>query len=228
MSTDRTLPTNARAGHADDLVARLTAELRPVRPVRMVRMFLWFLFGEIAAAALATRAVGVRPDIGERLAEPAFLLLVAALVLAAAGSASAAVRTALPGRYISRSAERWLLASPLVLAAVALVLMPWEGEWAGWGMFLTGCWKCTAVTAASAAAPWLVAVLVLRRLAPLVALRVAMFAGFSAFFIGALVTQLHCPMGSGMHLAFAHFLPVALLSAVVCGATAAVLRRRYR
>ncbi|RMF21060.1 MAG: DUF1109 family protein [Deltaproteobacteria bacterium] len=146
--------------------------------------------------------------------------------MAAAGCASAAVRAAMPGRYITRAAEGWLLASPLLLAGAVLLLSPWDGAWHGWGMFLTGCWKCTAVTAASAAAPWLVAVFVLRRLAPLVALRVAMFAGFSAFFIGALVTQLHCPMSSAMHLAFAHFLPVALLSAVACGLTAAVLRPR--
>ncbi len=223
--TSETTTTTGDGGATRELVERLVADLRPVRPVRLARVFGWFLLGEVCAAAAVAWMMGLRPDIGQRLAEPAFVAMLAALALAGAGCAAAAVHAALPGRYVRRSAEFWLLASPLLLAALVLLVRPWPEHWQGWRVFLTGCWKCTAATAASAALPWLVAVVVLRRLAPLIALRVALFAGFSAFLIGALVTQLHCPMVSNMHLAFAHLLPVMLLSAAACGITAALLKR---
>ncbi len=209
---------------AAKVIEELSRDLQPVRRIQMSRAFALLLLFEVLAAAIGIWAFGVRPDIQERLGEPGFLLLVAFLAVAAAASAWAALRAAIPGLEIGRVKEVLLLLSPVVLSAVMLFTESAEAHWNDWTTFFTGCWKCTVLTAVSAATPWLVAVVLLRRFAPLVALRVAMFAGFSAFFVGGFVTQLHCPLSSGVHLAFAHFLPIALLSAVACGATAALLR----
>ncbi len=55
-----------------------------------------------------------------------------------------------------------------------------------------------------------------------------MFAGLSAFLAGALITELHCPEGSSYHLAFGHYLPISVLSALACIAAAVILRSRVR
>jgi hypothetical protein len=55
-------------------------------------------------------------------------------------------------------------------------------------------------------------------------LRVGVFAGLSAFLVGAAVVQLHCGSNDAYHLAFGHFLPVAVLAIVTGTAVSAYLR----
>jgi hypothetical protein len=117
---------------------------------------------------------------------------------------------------------------PIALAGLVLILNPFSATWPGLASAATGCLHCAGLTAAAAAVPWLVVLAVVSRLAPLNELRIGMFAGLSAFLVGAIVTELHCPANSGYHLAFGHYLPVVLFSALACVAAAAVIRIRPR
>jgi hypothetical protein len=210
------------------LVEALASNLEPVRPVSLARHFVACLgLGAVVVAAAAS-LLGVREDLAERLSEPVFLAVVGVLALSSAWCASVAVRLSVPGRYVSRPASWLLLATPMLLAVFVVVARPWGGTWPGWGPLLTGCVQCMGVTAISAAAPWLVVLVTVGRLAPLDVLRVGMFTGFSAFLLGALVTELACMNGSGYHLALGHYLPVVLLSALSSVIAAAALRARLR
>jgi hypothetical protein len=115
-----------------------------------------------------------------------------------------------------------------LLVALILGVAPWGGNWAGWRHVIGGCWTCMAVTAASAAVPWIATVMLVSRLAPLREVRVGLFAGLSAFLLGALVAELHCPNGNSYHLALGHFLPISVFAALTTYTAALLLRHRMR
>lgn len=222
------MPPSADDRTRDGLIESLVGDLEPVRPVRPGRVFLAFLAIESLVVAGASYSLGVRTDFLARLADPVYLGVVAVLAVAAAWCASIAIRLSVPGRDVSGRTGALLLATPLLLATAVVLVQPWGGAWPGWHALMTGCLQCIGVTAVSAAVPWIVTMVVLSRLAPLNELRVGLFAGVSAFLVGALVTEVHCAMGSGYHLAVGHYLPVALLAALTCALAAAILRLRLR
>jgi hypothetical protein len=121
-----------------------------------------------------------------------------------------------------------LFVAPIALMTMVLVASPWGGRWPGWGSIADGCMVCVAITAASAAIPWIATVMLVSRLAPLREVRVGLFAGLSAFLLGSLVSQLHCPNGDSYHLATGHFLPVSVFSVLTTYTAAVLLRSRTR
>jgi hypothetical protein len=207
------------------VVDRLVGELVPVNPVRLGRVFALCVVVQLAVAALALVAYGIRGDLAQRLAEPTFLLIVLPLALAAPACATIAVRMAVPGHEVRLSTMAALLVLPLVIAGLVLVTAPWGTAGLAWSDLIGGCWHCIGITLASAVAPWLAMVVVVGRLAPLRAARVGIFAGLAAFFVGAFVTELHCAARDAYHIAISHYLPVALLSIVAALVSAPLLRR---
>jgi hypothetical protein len=157
-------------------------------------------------------------------AQPAFASLVVALVLGALAAAWIASRLAFPGRAVSHGGSRLLAMFPVLLAAAVLVAAPWGGHWQSWARMSVESAGCIAVVVMTAALPWGATLYLMGRLAPLNELRAAMFTGLSALFVGSLVVQLHCPANSSYHLAFAHLLPVLVVSLLSCLAAVAVLR----
>ncbi len=224
--TTRDHPIRAEGADSAELIDRLAADLEPVRPARPGRLFALCLAVQLGAISGFLALVGRRPDLSERLVEPAFFGVLVLLAVAAAWSGSIAIRLAVPGRAVSERAGWLLPVVPLALAGLVLILNPFSPTWPGLASAASGCLRCAGLTAAAAAVPWLVVLAVVSRLAPLNELRIGMFAGLSAFLIGAIVTELHCPSSSGYHLAFGHYLPVVLFSALACVVAAAVIRVR--
>jgi hypothetical protein len=208
------------------IVDALVADLEPVRPFRLRRTLAALLLLETAVLVVAVLVSGVRADLAARLVDPRSLVLMAVLTTAAAGSAWAALRLSVPGRDLSRIALTALVALPVLAAVVTATLLPWGGEWTGFGPVLQTCWRCIARTAATAALPWAVVVLLVSRLAPLRPLRIALFAGVSAFALGALATEFHCAAQDAYHLAVGHYAPVSLLAAATAWIVARSLGSR--
>lgn len=212
-----------------DMIPGLVRSLAPVVPIRLSHLFIVCLCVEVLFGAIALAIAGVRGDLPERAADPVFLIVVSMLVIATATCATTAIRLAVPGRDdVPKGRLLALISFPFALSMLVLVAAPWGSEWLGWRDVLAGCWSCIGVTAASAAVPWMATVILMSRLAPLRERRVGLFAGFSVFLLGALVTQLHCPYGDSYHLALAHYLPVAVLSAATTYGAALLLRIRTR
>lgn len=199
-----------------DLFESMVRDLRPVRPVRIGSVLALLVVVEAVVLVAGMSWAGVRTDIQEQLRDPRFVAFAAVLATVAVGSAWAALRLSMPGRDLSRSALAALLLLPSLAAAAAVVLLPWGGRWIGIGPTMCACWHCIAFTAAAALVPWLFVVVAISRLAPLRPVRAGIFAGLSAFALGALATELHCAARDGYHLALGHYLPV-LVMAVVTG-----------
>ncbi len=88
-----------------DLVAALAGNLKPVRRLRppVVRAAGWLILAALVLALL-TISQGMRPDLDQRLHDPAFAVSIAASLLTAVLAAIAAFQLSLPDR-----SRRWLL-----------------------------------------------------------------------------------------------------------------------
>ncbi|MEO8835879.1 MAG: DUF1109 domain-containing protein [Caldimonas sp.] len=88
-----------------DLIAALAGNLKPVRRLRppVVRAAGWLILAALVLALL-TISQGIRPDLDQRLHDPAFAMSIAASLLTAVLAAIAAFQLSLPDRSL-----RWLL-----------------------------------------------------------------------------------------------------------------------
>lgn len=98
-----------------DLIATLAGNLKPVRRLRppVVRASCWLMLAALVLALL-TISQGVRPDLAQRLRDPAFAVSLAASLLTGVLAAIATFQISLPDRSL-----RWLL---LPLPALVLWL----------------------------------------------------------------------------------------------------------
>lgn len=212
-----------------DMIPGLVRSLQPIEPIKLSHQFIVCLCVQVLLGAIGLALAGVRGDLAARLSEPLFVIVLSLLVIGSAICATSAIRLAVPGRDdVPKGRLLALVSFPFVLALVIVAVAPWGGEWMGWRHLLNTCWPCIGVTAAAAAVPWLATVILVSRLAPLRERRVGLFAGLSAFLLGALVTELHCPYGDSYHLALGHYLPIAVLSAAMTWGAALLLRYRTR
>jgi len=178
----------------DDLILALAAGAEPVN-VRAVR---WrYLTGMGAATSVALLLViywmGVRPDFLDRLDLPMFWfkeLFCAALVVA---GLLAMVRLARPGIRLAWAPA--LIAAPLLAmwAAGILELLAAEPE-ARLPLLLGVSWsECTYNIVVLSLPVFVVAIGLLRRMAPTRLRLAGAAAGFVSGAVGALVYSLHCP-----------------------------------
>jgi hypothetical protein len=88
-----------------ELIQQLVTEARPVRRLRspLLRAAIWIALAT-ALLTIVTMAIGVRPDLGNRLREPAFLVEIVSAALTGTAAAIAAFHVALPDR-----SGRWVL-----------------------------------------------------------------------------------------------------------------------
>jgi hypothetical protein len=88
-----------------DLINALAADATPVRPLRppLTRAVAWFTFAVVVLTLLAV-ARGLRPDLAERLRQPAFIVGIVAAIATGISAAVAAFALSLPDR-----SRLWLL-----------------------------------------------------------------------------------------------------------------------
>lgn len=88
-----------------DLIATLAGNLKPVRRLRppVIRAAGWLMLAALVLALL-TISQGIRPDLAQRLQDPAFAVSIAASLLTGVLAAIAAFQLSLPDR-----SRRWLL-----------------------------------------------------------------------------------------------------------------------
>lgn len=97
----------------ETLIGRLTAELTPVhRIARPAARLAWWLLISMPAIAAVVWAFGLRPDLGDRLADRAFLIEEAAALLTALVGSYAALCAGLPDQPAWKV---WLPMAPMAL-----------------------------------------------------------------------------------------------------------------
>jgi len=208
----------------EDLIADLAGRVTPVRPLRRpgVRALGWLALAS-ACGAVGLTFFGARADVLVRLAQPDYLWIAAlALTMSILGVISSLV-LAIPGA--ERGPQLRLFA--LALLGSWTVTMVWAIVTGGEGLPISTDphWRvCFARVVAVAAVPACALFVMARRGLPLRRGWTAAMATAGAASMGALVTQLACPLDDPGHGFLGHFGPVLVM--IVIGLAARRLMAR--
>ncbi|MYM70819.1 DUF1109 family protein [Duganella sp. FT134W] len=199
----------------DDLIMMLSSgpDLRPA-PRPLTASLLPLSAGLLASVVLMLVLLGVRSDLAQATALPAFWLKVSFSALLACAGWLAAKRLAAPG---ARTAALPLyLGAPVVaLWCVAAILLWQAGPEARTPLFWGATWRYCPLLIALLSMPLFVAALrVMRSLAPTRLRLAGAAAGFAAGATAALVYCLHCPEMSPVFVGFWYLLGMLIPTAL--------------
>jgi hypothetical protein len=198
----------------DELIIRLASTADPVVPldppsIRMARWISMAMVGGVVGALL----IGLRPDIAVAIHRSMFVGLAAVTCVTAVLSASAAFVLSVPGAERSALQRTLPIGVGLLWMLVLVVALTSTDDPFGRIVTMRIHLACPLeITGFGALAGWPLFVM-LRRAAPLRHGWSAALAVLAATALGALATQLVCPLDDPAHHLFQHVVPVALLSA---------------
>lgn len=193
----------------NDLIAELTAELRPVRPMKPLSGLLLVAFGALITAAAVVALTGLAPDFAKGEVSPNFAVANGLLLMLGLSAAAATVAMGSPRVGARYDGPRWAAAMAAIFPLAGLVLL-WQGADQTALLDAEHGWRCAAY--GSAAGGLVAATLLawLRRGAPVSLTRAGIWLGVAAGALGSAIYGLSCPFDSVHHLGIWHFLPVAV------------------
>jgi hypothetical protein len=203
----------------EDLIIELSRSLEPVQPLASpsVRLARWAILS-LLIGGIGVLAIGARADVAEAVSEPSFAglaMLVLATGIAAAGNA---LVLSVPGAERS-PAQRGIPLLLFVGWAVSLTAMlVSSGEAIARLMALPVHMACIIEIAGFALIPGWALFRMLRRAAPLRRVWTAVLAALAATALGAVATQIVCPIDDPAHHLVGHLAPTAIFT--VIGASA--------
>ena len=201
------------------LVARLTAELRPVEPLPPPWRRLGSWCGIAAGVVVVATLVGLREDVLAVLGRPRFAMEVATLLVAAGSAAAAALVAAVPGY----GGSRVLAGVAAALSMVAFALLG-TSEASTASSVLVGM-RCASCVVLFSALPGAALFLAVRRAAPLRTRRIAAYLGAAGFLVGLASVRVACPFDAPAHVFAWHVVPALVGIAVAARAAEASLDR---
>ena len=206
-------------------IARLVRSATPVTPLEppSVRLARWAITST-TLVLLSVVILGVRSDVAAQMLSGWFAARATATLAIVAAAAIVAVFMSVPGVEPSRLIRGLPLAACLVWTAmligtIATAVSPLD-------LLLRGTPhpSCVLLIVATALAPGVSLVRMLRHAAPLQATWTAGFAGLASFALGALGAQFVCSNDAAAHHLLWHVTPVVLLSLASAAAGSSVLR----
>jgi hypothetical protein len=209
------------------LIATLASQATPVKPLPAprIRTARWILVA-ILAIGLAIMWRGLRSNLPSALSDPTFVVTNLLILIVAVSSAWLAMTMAVPGALRSALA-RWVPIAGLgAWGAILIQQVATTGSLASALLTEQVVAGCMFKTYGIAIGPALVILMLAQRAAPLDWKWTASLASLSALAFGVLGTELICPITGYAHLFNWHFLPVAVMAAIVFVAAAALARGR--
>lgn len=197
------------------VIERLARSAHPVRrlPSPGRRVVRWLAIG-LAVIAVFAAVMGVRPDLGARLADPAFVLPLVAALVTAICAAHAAFASAVPG------APRWCLWLPLppfVFWIGGLGRQCWQ-DWLTFGpdgIVFTPDLVCLPIIAMVGAVPAIAMVVMVRRGAPFTPRLTAFLGALAAATLAYVGLRLVHPQDAAFMVLVWQFGAVALFATIV-------------
>jgi len=182
--------TTRRSIGTDDLIKALAASAPAVSPLRSphARMVTWFVIS-MAYAGLVVTVAGPRPDLALKLAEPKFVIEVAAALLTSMLAAAAAFCAGCPGRPL------WERFAPLPALALWLGTLG-TGCWQSWlqrgpeGLALAPDLICFPSILLVSIVPGILILAMIRRGAPIAPITTTMLAVLASASLGAATLRL--------------------------------------
>ncbi|MEW5962727.1 MAG: DUF1109 domain-containing protein [Pseudomonadota bacterium] len=206
--------TTRRSMHTDDLIKALSASAPAVSPLRSphARTATWFAISLIYAALVVVVA-GPRPDLVVKLAEPKFVIEVAAALLTSMLAAAAAFCAGCPGRPL------WERFAPLPALALWLGSLG-TGCWQSWmragpdGLSLAPDLICFPSILLVSIVPGLLILAMVRRGAPIAPVTTTMLAALASAALGAAALRLFHTQDASVMVLVWQFGSVMLLTLV--------------
>ena len=197
---------------SDNIIESLARDLQPVQRLRGVerRALLWGGFA-LFCVSIGTYVLGARPDLSQKISDPAFLCESALLVLIFVFSARSAFHLSVPGAERSASARMLPLLGLLLWAC--LITTNSGHSPSGAAESMNG-WHCILRMTGLALAPAPAILFMVRRAAPLSPGWTGWFALLSACSLAILGTQILCANDDPRHLLLWHFGPVLVAGLV--------------
>ena len=209
-----------------DIIRELTRSAGPVRRLSRpwLRALVWIALS-LPAALLVVLAMGLRPNLPQKLGDPRFLVEQAAALATAATAAFAAFCAVIPGR------RPWLLLLPLPAVAVWLgslaeaCLNAWmlDGR-----LTLALDWLCLPNIALVGAIPALAMAVMIRKGAPLFPHAAVALGGLAAAALGDFGLRLFHPVDASLMVLVWQLGSVAILTILASAAGPLVLRWKHR
>lgn len=207
MTMRREIDTEAFVGALADCAT-------PVRRLRSphARMATWFGLSILYAAAVVA-IMGLRPDIGDRLHEPKFLVEFGAALMTSMLAAGAAFCAGCPGRPL------WERFAPLPALAVWLGSLG-AGCWDGWlthgpdGLRVVPDLACFPYIVMVAVVPAILILAMIRRGAPIAPISATMLASLAAASLGAAALRLFHDQDASVMVLVWQIGSVALLTTI--------------
>jgi hypothetical protein len=173
----------------------------------------WTLWLSLSGVSMGFFLASLGPQAaGEILGNGPAVLFLAAALLGSALAAWEAISSSFPGRQTGTLYRSAAVGLVLVLMAMPFLFFPVSPK----GFDLMDCcssgWSCIKGCCLLGFLPWVLMVFILSRNASLRPFWTGLWAGLSAFLLGAFAIQLHCPSWEAGHMFAAHLLPVAVLT----------------
>lgn len=198
----------------DDLVGKILSDAKPAPPVTpaLAQWVLWF-GAALVISALALGMMGM-DSTQSLLGRPLGFLYVFTLFAGAGLAAWEAITSSIPGRdkgFLRKTLSFLLL---LLVYALPFFLLGGEGHaFDPWKELVDG-WACFRAISLVGLVPWIFLGWRLSKNAAFHPLWTGAWSGASAFLLGSLTVQMHCPNLEAGHVWMAHLLPVALFTLV--------------
>lgn len=197
----------------EELIVRLAREAGPVRPLDRpsARLAQWIALA-VPLALLGIFVVGPRPDVLTSLHQPTYVALAVVTLLTALASAASALVSSVPGAERSPVQRAIPVLAGTLWAAGLIVLLAAGGDSVARIMALPIHAACVVEIAAFGLLPGWALLTLLRRAAPLQPTWSAALAALAATSLGAVATQIVCPVDDPAHHLVGHFLPMVVLA----------------
>ena len=212
----------------DELIERLVADAQPVRPLAdPSRRALWWTAAAVTATVAGICYFGLRGDAAEMWRNPMLLARLALLGATLWLSVTTALRLAVPGAEPRAWARWWPLMALGALVSLSAAEVLTGAVTGSMGSPLRS-WMCVRKVAFVGLVPAILAVVLIRRAAPLEPRWTALLGLLGAGAAGALTSEMACPLAAPLHVFLWHIVPVGVFALVGAGVGAVLWRRQVK
>lgn len=199
----------------DDLIIELARSASPVTPLAPpARRWVRWAGTMIALSASGVLLLGPRPDLAHALTRFPYAFRLMTTILVAICASAVAFAMSVPDANRSAAPQILTYAAFASWTLVLAVLLVAGGHATARLLAFPVNWPCSYKIFGFSLMPAITLFALLRRAAPLQIVQNAGLAGLAATTLGAVATQLICPVDDPAHQLVGHVIPVIVLSAI--------------